>query len=257
MKKKRNYEAYAASEPERVLWQQTAEIILQLLLPRRCPVCDTILKDPRKRICPSCFGTLPWNADAAARCMRCSRPLTDERAEYCDRCAGAEPAFGQAFAVFLYEKGMRKSILRMKFENRREYLDFYAQAMQMESRDFIRIQRPQAILPVPMYPKKVRRRGYDQCRILAEKYAALTGLPLIADSVIKVKDTRPQKGLSRQERARNLRGAFKVKNGTVLPPDVLILDDIFTTGSTADEMSRVLQKNGVERVSVLALSITP
>lgn len=257
MIQKRDYGTYAASEPEPVLWRQAVEIMLQLLLPRRCPVCDAILKDPRKRICPSCFDTLPWTGDAAARCMRCSRPLEDERAEYCDRCAGSEHAFDQAFAVFLYEKGMRKSILRMKFENRREYLDFYARAMQLESREFIRMHRPQAILPVPMYPQKVRARGYDQCRILAEKYAALTGLPLIADGVIRVRDTRPQKGLSRQERARNLRGAFQVKDGMVLPPDVLILDDIFTTGSTADEMSRVLQKNGVERISVLALSITP
>ena len=247
---------YAARLPEPDPMKRTEEILLQLLLPRRCPVCDGILADPRKRICPSCFDTLPWTADAAARCMCCSRPLEDERAEYCDRCAGAEHAFDRACAVFLYQKEMRKSILRMKFENRREYLDFYARAMQLESRDFIRMQRPQAVLPVPMYPKKVRARGYDQCRILAEKYAALTGLPLIADKVIRVRNTLPQKGLSGQERTRNLKGAFRVKDGTVLPPDVLILDDIFTTGSTADEMSRVLRANGVERISVLALSIT-
>ena len=230
--------------------------MLQLLVPRRCPICDMILPDPRKLICPACFDALPWAADAGPRCMRCSRPLEDERAEYCARCEGAEHTFDRARAVFLYEKGMRGSVLRMKFENRREYLDFYARSLQMESRDFLRAGRPQAVLPVPMYQRKVRTRGYDQCRILAQKYAALTGLPLITDEVIRVRNTLPQKGLSRQERTRNLRGAFAVKDGTVLPPDVLLLDDIFTTGSTADEISRVLRENGAERISVLALCIT-
>lgn len=232
-----------------------AENILQIFLPRRCPVCDTILSEPRELICPDCRKDLPWAARAQARCMKCSRPIEDERAEYCPSCARTEHAFDRAHAVFVYEKGMRKSVLRMKFQNRREYLDFYAKAMAAESRAFLKSSGARAVLPVPMFPRKVRERGYDQCLLLAKKYTALTGLPLITGNLVRVRNTKPQKGLSAGERVTNLRDAFAVCSPRDLPESVLILDDIYTTGSTADEISRVLHASGVKRIFVLALTI--
>jgi len=249
--------------------RRIAENIVQIFLPRRCPLCDTILREPQALICEKCRGELPWTAKAEAQCMKCSRPIEDVREAYCQACAKTEHAFEQAYAVFTYEKGMRESVLRMKFENRREYLDFYAQAMAEGSRVFLRTAKPQAVMPVPMYPAKVRRRGYDQCRLLAKKYAELTGLELITDRLVRVRDTQPQKGLTAADRVRNLRDAFAVRppgqkrreycqrvpSREALPQRVLLLDDIYTTGSTVDACSRALLAAGVEKVFVLALCI--
>ena len=268
--------------------RRIAENIVQIFLPRRCPLCDTILEEPQKLICGDCKKKLPRTSNAKAQCMKCSRPIEDEREAYCAACSKTAHAFEQAHAVFTYEKEMRKSVLRMKFENRREYLDFYAQAMAEESRLFLKRTGVQAVIPVPMHPAKVRRRGYDQCRLLTEKFTELTGLELITDRLVRVRDTKPQNGLTAAGRITNLRGAFELDPHSVkspgarlrslrfsalpvwkhrnrpdrevysprpLPKRILLLDDIYTTGSTVDEISRVLLAAGVEKVYVLALCI--
>ena len=213
--------------------------------------------DPaRLLICPTCQKALPRAAAAGARCMKCSRPIRDERREFCRDCEEKEQAFDKAFAAFVYEKGMRESVLRMKFENRREYLDFYAAALWQESRGFLKETRPEAIIPVPMHPRKVRERGFDQCRLLADKLRTRSGIPVLRGCIVRERYTKPQKGLSGAERRKNMAGAFRVPDPSRLPKRVLLLDDIFTTGNTVNEIARVLRAGGVRQICVLTLCIT-
>ena len=141
----------------------------------------------------------------------------------------------------------------MKFENKREYLDFYAWAMARAGKDFMDRIRPAVLMPVPMHPGKRRERGFDQSRILAEKLGKLTGISVDARSLTRNRFTLPQKDLDVRERKRNLRGAFSVKKGSLLREPVLLIDDIYTTGATMDEIARTLENEGIKRIYFLAL----
>ena len=225
--------------------------LLDLLYPPRCPLCDRILAPDEYLICRKCAPVLPVIRQPV--CLRCGRPLHRAEQEYCIGCQCTEHAFIRGECTFVYEKAFRQSVLRMKFRNRRDYLDFYAAAMAFRHTGFLCRIRPGVLLPVPMYPAKRARRGYDQCRLLARKLSALIHVPVQDDNLIRVRDTMPQKGLNREERRENLKDAFALKNPDILSEPVLLLDDIYTTGSTLDEIAKVLRENGFEEIYFLAL----
>ena len=176
--------------------------LLSLFFPRRCPLCETITRDGFP--CPSCRRLLPYIGEVY--CLKCGRALDNPRDELCTLCRRDGHVFIQGRAVFQYRGAMRSSVLRMKFHNRREYIEFYAAAMAYRERDFLRRIRPGCIVPVPMHPRKRRQRGFDQCRILAEKVGRLTGIPVAGECVVRSRFTRPQKGLGREERPHHCSG---------------------------------------------------
>ena len=230
--------------------------LLDLIYPPRCPICDKVLAIPerRKGICPSCAGTLPWVC--GPYCLKCGKPLADERKEYCASCLSREHLFIQGRSVFCYEKALRDSVLRMKFHNRREYLDFYAKAISASAGSFLHAVKPAVLLPVPMHPKKVRERGFDQCRLLGAKLSALSAVPMIPDAILRTRYTLPQKGLDPEGRRKNLQRAFAVNPLRTIREPVLLLDDIYTTGTTADAVCAVLNQAGIREIYVLTLCIS-
>ncbi len=238
---------------ENPLLYGVGEAVLGALYPRRCPFCDKVLVDQGVRICKGCAARLPWVREP--RCKKCGAPIESDTAEYCGICRAGRHVFLENEAAFLYEGEMRDAVLRMKFYNRREYLEFFAQALYVYAGEYLTRIRPEMLLPIPMHSRKKRERGFDQCRILADYLSSLTGLPSPEGVVKRTRYTLPQKGLAREERKRNLKGAFTVLHPEVLPETVLLLDDIFTTGSTLDEMSTVLGKCGVKKVYSLSLCI--
>ena len=173
--------------------------------------------------------------------------------EYCHICEAGEQVFTEGECTFIYEKAFRDSVIRMKFENRREYLDFYAASMALRHRAFLERIRPEAVIPIPMHKQKKKERGYDQCLLLARRFCRLTGIPMRGDVLVRNRATKPQKGLNRQERRANLQGAFSCACKDFTGNCVLLLDDIFTTGSTVNEAAGVLREAGVEKVYFIAL----
>lgn len=228
-----------------------AEEFLELLYPRRCPICQKILDRKEKLVCEECGRKLPYIREPL--CKKCGKPLTRREQEYCPDCETGRHHFTEGRSIFLYEKELRHSVHRMKFENKREYLDFYAWAMARAGKDFMDRIRPAVLMPVPMHPGKRRERGFDQSRILAEKLGKLTGISVDARSLTRNRFTLPQKDLDVRERKRNLRGAFSVKKGSLLREPVLLIDDIYTTGATMDEIARTLENEGIKRIYFLAL----
>lgn len=242
------------------------DLALSLVYPPRCPLCETVLPLARKvraedeggavrwerpLICDDCREKLPYNSGAV--CLRCGTYLEDERTEYCRVCASRERSFRQGMSVFLYQGKLRDSLMRMKFHNHREYTRFYADAMKLASEGFLQRTRPSVIVPVPMHERKRRERGFDQCAILARRFSECTGLPVQTDNVVRVRYTKPQKGLNAQERRNNLKNAFSVRRPQELAGPVLVIDDIYTTGTTMDEMAAVLLENGCGPVCFLTL----
>lgn len=139
----------------------------------------------------------------------------------------------------------------MKFSNRREYLDFYAEAMVFRAGRQLSLWRPQRIIPVPMHWIRRRKRGFNQSELLAEKIGKLTGIPVMMHAVRKQRNTKDQKELSGQERRINLKNAFEVTEDLSGIRSVLVIDDVYTTGSTMDEISRVLRRAGVKDIFFL------
>jgi len=111
------------------------------------------------------------------------------------------------------------------------------------------------VLPVPLYKKRLRERGFNQSALLGKYVAKRLGRPLNLYSLIRNRDTRPQVGLSAKERKKNIRNAFEIREqGVIKGRRVLLIDDVFTTGATARECSKVLRKAGAQEIFVITLS---
>ena len=225
-----------------------------LLYPPRCPICDRILRlsDSAERgCCPACMETLPWVREPA--CMKCGKPVGEEGQEYCEDCRKQAHAFDRGTAAFTYTGALRHSVYRMKSENRRDYVPFFAKTMTTALARYLPRWEPEVILPVPMHPGKKRRRGYNQSELLAQEIGRRTGLPVEKELLYCTRAVPSQKTLGRRERLLNLRGSFAVRRGAPALQRVLLVDDVYTTGSTMDEISRVLRETGVESVFFVVL----
>lgn len=226
------------------------ECFLQLLFPRRCPVCDDIVTPMGEKICPGCLGKLrpvspPW-------CMKCGKKLPGE-GEYCSGCMQKRHDFVRGRG--LYEYGSAAiSIYRFKYGNRQEYGDFFGEQMAECLGDFVRSVRPDALIPVPLHRKRLAARGYNQAQLLAEAMGRRLGLPVRSDFLIRVKNTRPLKSENPEERQNNLKKAFNIARNDVKLKRVILVDDIYTTGSTVDEAARTLKAAGAEEVYFVALA---
>lgn len=225
--------------------------VLSLLYPPRCPICEEILLPGEGRVCGRCRKKLPYLGEPI--CKKCGKPLEKEEQEYCLTCEKERHEFICGRAIFVYEKSFRRSVQRMKFKNRREYLDFYSEEMVREGRRYLGKWKPKTILPVPMNPKKRRERGFDQSFLLAKKVSELSGIPMARNALVRSRYTLPQKELDARERRQNLKGAFTVRKPEQLQEPVLLIDDIYTTGATMDEICKTLKKAGINRIYFLVL----
>lgn len=241
-----------------------------LLFPQRCPVCDRLLETSDIRegrlIHDGCRARL--YPVKQPQCFHCGRPLEDEEKEYCFDCAKGiagmkSPAwkgkpfsyFQQGKAVFLYQGDIKKTMYRFKYSNRREYASFLAEEAYREYGEWIVRCGVEAVIPVPMYRKKERRRGYNQAKLLAREIARRTGLAYEPEALRRVRDTRPQKELNDRERENNVKNAFQVSDFVVKYNCILLVDDIYTTGCTAETISKELRQAGVQRIYFLASCI--
>lgn len=222
------------------------KILLDIVYPRRCPVCDGVMGFGEGLIHSSCAGRLlPIRGNY---CMKCGKPLFESTGEYCIYCQGARHLFESNLAAFVYNKAMSEAIYRFKYMNRPEYACLFGSQMAKAIRRRRELTRAGLIIPVPLYAQKQRARGFNQAELLAREISGLLGIPMDASLVMRTRATRAQKELDAQERRKNLKKAFKIRQNDVKLESVLIIDDIFTTGSTVDEIAGVLKRAGVKKV---------
>lgn len=159
--------------------------------------------------------------------------------------------------MFNYNEVSAKSMVQIKYKNKREYLDFYSQEMADKLGDKIRRMNGEALIPVPVHPQRRKQRGFNQAEELAVRLSKLTGIPLCADVLLRSKKTAPQKELTPGQRLKNLEQAFEVRQERCPKhlSSVILVDDIYTTGSTAEACTRALLKAGIPRVYFLAICI--
>lgn len=190
-------------------------------------------------------------------CFHCGRPVEQET-EYCFDCAkrikvGSFSNFEQGKALFLYQGEIKQTMYRFKYSNRREYADFFVEEVCRRYGDWIRNSGIEAVVPVPMYRSKEKRRGYNQAKLLAKGIAREMGLVYAPDIIERVRDTRPQKELNDEERKNNLKSAFQTRKDVVQYSYILLVDDIYTTGYTAEAVAEELRRAGAAKVFFLAV----
>ena len=223
-----------------------------LLFPRRCPVCGGVAMPKGRLICPACLKQLSFISSPA--CMKCGKEIGSRDQEYCTDCIRRKKSFERGFALLNYDSRAAVSMAAVKYHNKREYLDFYARAAALRFGKQFRQAGIQVIVPVPVHASRLKTRGFNQAAVLAERLSAELEIPW-EELLIRVKKTDPQKSLGSAERLKNLRGAFEAEQKAGKWERVLLVDDIYTTGSTAEICSRALLKVGVKQVFVFAVCI--
>ena len=155
----------------------------------------------------------------------------------------------------MYDEIMRRSVSRFKYGGRREYASFYAEEILRKCGREAALWKAEAFIPIPLHPSRRRKRGFNQAELLARELSKRTGIPADAGVLFRVKKTRVQKELNREERAANLKGAFSLGKGTLPYKKVILIDDIYTTGSTVDEAARILREGGADSVYFLCICV--
>jgi ComF family protein len=188
-------------------------------------------------------------------CKKCGKPMSDERKEYCDRCMSRPHLFRQGKALWIYKGKGKKSIYRFKYGGRREYGNYYARELVKQYGGWVKSRHIDAIIPIPLHPSRQRQRGYNQAALITMEMGKHLGIPVESNTLLRTINTKPQKKLNDKERQSNLKKAFRYTRKKQPPKRVLLVDDIYTTGSTFDGAATALLEAGAEEVFFLTVSI--
>lgn len=237
-----------------MIFKKIFQLLVDSIYPRRCTFCDCVLGRKERYLCKTCRNKIP-SPITEPRCKTCGKPLRCEEKEYCYDCDQRIQSYEAGIGIFLYQGIMKEAVMRFKFQGRKEYGMFLGKLMNLYAADFIKNIHPDMIVPVPIHRKKQSRRGYNQAEVLAQIVSKGFSIPIRTDLVLRKKFTKAQKELNRNERKKNIKKAFQVKKEAGKYKRILIIDDIYTTGTTINEMAQELKSSGVEEVYFLVLCI--
>lgn len=228
-----------------------AYIIKELLFPRRCPICDNIAVPWGVLCCKRCLEHIRYIGEHY--CMKCGKGLTKQEQEFCSDCRKRRHYFERGRSLYTYESAAG-ALFRFKYQGRQEYADFFAQQLYTHLGADIKAMKADMMIPVPLHKTRLKERGYNQAELLGRTLANCLHMPFSNDLVVRCRKTVPQKQLSLSQRQNNLKKAFKLCRNDVELDAVIIVDDIYTTGSTADALSEILIEGGVKHTYVVTLA---
>ena len=231
---------------------KVAGFIEDLIFPRRCVICDRPANRSFDGVCMECRSKILYIR--VPFCMKCGKKLSREETEYCDDCRRRKHFFIQGKALYDYG-GMADSIFRFKYCGRQEYAAFYGKDLYERYASWLSAIKPDALVPVPIHPSRKRKRGYNQSELLARELSKHSGISVNDHLIIRIKKTLPQKELTQGERQNNLKKAFKICKNDVKLDTIVIIDDIYTTGSTIDAMASLLLASGVQKIYFMTLAV--
>lgn len=233
--------------------------ILRSVYPRMCPGCREVLP-PDLTVCPKCERK--FTKIYPPCCFKCGRHIQNEEELICSECAKKSHHYDRGFAVFRYDSFMRQAMSDFKFNGMRENcLFFIKQTVELQGGAILDYS-PDVIVPVPVHRSKLAFRGYNQAEVLARELSLQLGIPTVTDLLVRTRRTDASKKLNSRQRRVNLDRAFicntqKYTDNFVKSKfkKVLLMDDIYTTGSTMDRCTLALKDAGVSEVGILSISI--
>jgi ComF family protein len=251
------------------IWlRHAAESLFSVLFPSDCRICAApLLNISRLPVCPACLGQI--HGIRGKVCSICGERVLSSYAEVdpggqrcCPVCRRVERPFERAVAYGSYDGGLRELVHLLKYNGVRPAAGVLGR-MLGEAITALEPEFEQAsvvVIPVPLYKGRRRQRGFNQSELIARaalKFHPNDRLQLRADILLRSRDTHSQIGLTSHQRRENLRGAFKVgRAAEVTGREVLLVDDVYTTGTTASECARVLRRAGAAKVWVATAART-
>jgi ComF family protein len=232
---------------------------LDLLLPPRCAACDSPVT-VQGQLCAACFGGT--NLISAPMCIRCGVPFAfagqGGDACLCPGCEAHAPVFGQARAALRYDEQGRRLILPLKHGDRVELAAILAPMMVRAGS--ILLVRADLLVPVPLHRRRLFQRKYNQAGVLAFAVGRLAKREVLPDALVRTRRTAPLEEKSPDERAREVAGSFIVRRSraaAIVGKTVLLVDDVMTSGSTANACAAALLAAGAAAVDVLLAARVP
>lgn len=222
---------------------------LNLLLPPLCPICAGYTATGG--LCPKCNAGIRFITGSL--CICCGMPFISQETSnhFCSRCIRKKKPFSRARSVAVYEGILMEAIHWFKYNGKTSLAKPLGQLL---TKGF---SNPgyDLIVPVPLHRTRIKERGFNQALLLARELAETYSLPVDYIRLKRIRPTDPQTGLKGKERMKNVRGAFAVEYGRFFEDkNVLLIDDVYTTGATVSECCRVLKKAGAKNTDVLTLA---
>lgn len=229
-----------------------------LLLPPRCPICHELVIDAGQlHICADCLAALPKLSSPV--CSICGIPFNGAGTDHpCSRCLQTPPPYVAARAALRYEGACRDLIHRFKYEYKSHLRRPLGLLTAELLADFATQQQPDLLVPVPLHSSRLRRRGFNQAVLLGEVLSRQWQIPLLRQGLKRTRPTTPQVELTLEQRSHNLHNAFSVTDSNAIRDRrIMLVDDVFTTGSTLAECARILQQAGCHTVSAVTVAHAP
>jgi ComF family protein len=227
-------------------------IVQQWFFPSLCVLCGIQAKR-HLALCEPCEKELPWLGNT---CPYCALPV-GEKGSICGQCLQGHPPFTQSHALFSYQSPIDKLITGLKFHERFIYGNLLSELLinKIQHEWYLQQPLPECIIPVPLHPYRLQERGFNQALVIARPLAKKLNIALDFKSCMRIRATDAQMQLPAQQRAKNMKQAFAVKQ-TLKSRHAAIIDDVVTTGHTVTELTLALRKAGVERIDIWSCART-
>lgn len=211
-----------------------------------CFVCGEELNDEKLCLCKSCKSEFVFATNV---CLKCGSPI--ENGKLCSMCRNRKRTFAVARAPLVFDGKVREIVWNFKYNKRPDLAKYLARFMEPLFCEFGEVD---VLIPVPLHDHKLKLRGYNQSKLLAEELSKLVGVEVDCESLIRVKNTETQTNLNFEQRRDNMKDAFEVVGDGFKGKHVLVVDDVLTTGATAESCATALAKAGASCVDVLTVA---
>ena len=230
--------------------------IIDFIFPPICSICGKPFSAEKEVvICTYCLSQIKYIGNPL--CSKCGKPFYSELLadHLCGDCLAGKRYFNRARAMGYYDGILRKAIHLLKYKLKNNLAFSLGNLMADRMQYFLNGVTYHLIIPVPLHTKRLRERGFNQALLLSRLISKKYKIPLDGCTLIRKRQTKPQVGLSEQDRKDNVKGSFLLLKGDkVLDRDILLVDDVYTSGNTVEECSKVLIKAGAHKVDVLTLA---
>jgi ComF family protein len=231
--------------------------LLSLLFPPHCIICKQELEyDSREYLCPKCLNDFKYLKGPF--CTMCGKPLPAEKqtfAKTCRLCQKMPPEFDCGFSVCIYDGVLKECIHRFKYQKKTFLKSTFGKMVSGFIKENLKDKIFDCIVPVPLHPARKWERGFNQAELIAMEVRKLLDIPVKTNILKRKRWTQPQVILSKEQRRRNVKNAFYAKNDN-RTKNVILLDDVMTTGATLNECAKALKTSNIEYVCAITIART-